>query len=144
MTERTAAEAADWTKGSGSGTVAFFVRPADAVKRMARLVTPDIVLASGNSNSLLISHRQTTSADLYLCFNDSDHALNCTLGIRRSSLVAQRPAWLRLETETGEIGATHGWDDGANACSGAARVGRADVRIGLSRLDWDHVCEPGK
>ena len=84
----------------GAGTAAFFAKPQDAIKGLPQLVKPDIVIESGDGKGLLVSHRRTESADLYLCFNDSDQALSCTLVLPHAR---KSPAWLRLDTETGQM-----------------------------------------
>jgi len=78
----------------------FFVRPRDALTSLPRMVKPDIVVTSGNAKGLLVSHRRTESSDLYLCFNDSDRALDCQLALPQSR---SRSTWLRLETETADV-----------------------------------------
>jgi hypothetical protein len=103
---------ADRVTHVGSGTVAFFARPQDAVKSLSQLIKPQIAVESGDSKGLLISHRRTESTDLYLCFNDSGRALNCTLILRHAR---KSPAWLRLDTETGAVESIDGSAAGAGS-----------------------------
>ncbi len=91
---------ADQVKRVDSGTVAFFAKPQDAVKRLSQSITPDTTIESGDGKGLLVSHRRTNSTDLYLCFNDSDRALSCTLALAHAH---KSPAWLRLDSETGRV-----------------------------------------
>ena len=79
----------------------FLAQPRDVVKRLPEIVAREIAVESGDAKGLLIQHRKTPSADLYLCFNDSDRALDCRLALPHG----QTPSgeWLRLETETGKI-----------------------------------------
>jgi hypothetical protein len=76
-------------------------QPRDVIKSLPGIVAREITIESGDAKSLLIQHRQTPSADLYLCFNDSDRILDCRLVLPH----ARRPSgqWLQLRTETGEI-----------------------------------------
>jgi hypothetical protein len=80
--------------------MALFTQPRDVVKNLGDLVAQEVALASGAGKGLLIHRRRTPSADLYLCFNDSDRALNCRLTLPR---VQSSNVWLRLETETDAI-----------------------------------------
>jgi hypothetical protein len=91
---------ADRVSRIGEGTAAFFAKPKDVFTSLAQLVSPEIIVASGDSKGLLVSHRRTESADLYLCFNDSDQALNCTLVLPHAPTPS---AWLRLDAETRQI-----------------------------------------
>lgn len=84
-------------------TMPFFAKPRDAVTGLAGRIKPDIAVASGNGKGLLISHRRTESSDLYLCFNDSDQVLRCRLALPQPQ--TRENAWLRLDTETGDIAA---------------------------------------
>jgi hypothetical protein len=79
----------------------FIARPQDAVAGLTRTIKPDISVTSGGGKGLLISHRQTESSDLYLCFNDSDQALNGRLALSHSR--GDAGAWLRMDTETGDV-----------------------------------------
>ncbi len=83
------------------GTMPFFAKPQDAVADLARMVNPDITVTSGEGKGLLVNHRRTASSDLYLCFNDSDRALNCRLTLSQPRVHAD--TWLRLDTETGDV-----------------------------------------
>jgi hypothetical protein len=76
----------------------LFTQPRDVVKSLPDLVTRELAVEAGDGKGLLVHHRKTPSADLYLCFNDSDQPLNCRLAVPHT-----RPSgeWLRLETETG-------------------------------------------
>jgi len=89
------------TQKVGSGTMVLFARPQDVTKSLRDIVAPEITIEAGDGKGLLVSHRQTPSADLYLCFNDSDRALDCRLILPHSQ--APSGQWLRLETETGEV-----------------------------------------
>lgn len=84
----------------GSGTMALFTQPRDMVKSLSSLVAREITIESGDGKGLLVHHRRTASADLYLCFNNSDRELDCRLAPRRAQPSSE---WLRLETETGEV-----------------------------------------
>lgn len=84
----------------GSGTMVFFVQPRDLAKNLPDLVACEITVASGAGKGLLIHHRRTPSADLYLCFNDSDQVLNCRLAMIPGQSSGE---WLRLEPETGRV-----------------------------------------
>jgi hypothetical protein len=92
----------------GSGAMVLFTRPQDVAKSLPDIVTREVAVESGDARSLLISHRQTPSADLYLCFNDSDRALDCRLTLPSARTSA--PVWLRLETKTGEVTSLDGTD----------------------------------
>lgn len=93
------------TRRVGSGTMTLFTQPRDVVKSLPDLAVRDITVESGDSKGLLVNHRRTESADLYFCFNDSDRALSCTLILPHAP---KSSAWLRLDTETGEIESMHG------------------------------------
>ncbi len=86
---------------TGSGAMVLLTRPRDVVKSLPDIVGAEVAVASGDAKGLLVSHRQTPSADLYLCVNDSDRALECRLTLPHTRTPA--PAWLRLETETGAV-----------------------------------------
>lgn len=90
---------ADQVSRIGAGTAAFFVKPQDAIKGLSQLIQPDIAVESGDGKGLLVNHRRTDSADLYLCFNDSDRPMTCTLALSH----VPASAWLRLDTETEQI-----------------------------------------
>jgi hypothetical protein len=96
------------TQRIGAGTMVLFTRPQDAVRSLPEIVTREVAVESGDGKGLLVSHRQTPSADLYLCFNDSDRALDCRLALPPARTPA--PAWLRFETETGEVTLLGGTD----------------------------------
>lgn len=76
-------------------------QPREVTKKLPEIVTREVTVESGEAKGLLIQHRTTPSADLYLCFNDSDRVLDSRLALPH----AQTPPgeWLRLETETGKI-----------------------------------------
>jgi hypothetical protein len=82
-------------------TMPFFAKPQEAVAGLAKMVKPDVAIASGGGEGLLVSHRRTESSDLYLCFNDSDRDLDCRLALSQSQGGAG--AWLRLDTESGDV-----------------------------------------
>jgi len=94
-------QGANWTEHVGSGTMAFVARPRELLDALPRLIKPQIAVESGNGRGLLVNHRRTDSADLYLCFNDSDRVLDCRLALSRSQ--AGAVTWTRLETETGTM-----------------------------------------
>ena len=80
------------TQKVGSGTMAFFTQPRDVVKSLPDLVAKEIAVESGDGKGLLIHHRKTPSADLYLCFNDSDRPLNCRLALPQHPAVRRMAA----------------------------------------------------
>jgi hypothetical protein len=82
-------------------TMTLVPQPRDVIKSLPGIVAREITIESGEAKGLLIQHRRTPSADLYLCFNDSDRVSDCRLALPH----AQTPShqWLRLETETGRI-----------------------------------------
>ena len=86
---------------AGIKAMPFFARPRDAVADLSRIAKPDVAVEFGGGKGLLFSHRRTKSSDLYLCFNDSDQALNCRLAF--SGLRDDANVWLRLDTETGDL-----------------------------------------
>jgi hypothetical protein len=91
----------------------FLAQPRDVIKSLPEIIAKEITIESGDTKGLLIQHRRTPSADLYLCFNDSDRALDCRLALPH----AQTPSgeWLRLETETAEITPIRGTDSGSTS-----------------------------
>jgi hypothetical protein len=78
----------------------FVTQPREVIEKLADIVAREITVESGDAKGLLIQHRQTPSADLYLCCNDSDRPLACRLAV---ALVHLSSEWIRLDTETGEI-----------------------------------------
>jgi hypothetical protein len=96
----------------GSGIMVFFGQPRDVMKSLPEIVAREITIASGEAKGLLIQHRQTPSADLYLCFNDSDRAMDCQLTLPHSETPS---TWLRLETETGEVASIRNTISGATS-----------------------------
>ena len=88
------------TQKVGSGTMVLFTRPRDVVKSLGDLVAREITVESGAGKGLLVHHRRTPTADLYLCFNDSDRTMDCRVTLPHAGAPGM---WLRLETETGEI-----------------------------------------
>ncbi len=89
------------TQRVGSGTMVFFTQPRDVTKSLPDIVAREITIESGDGKGLLVQHRKTPSADLYLCCNDSDRALDCRLALPHVRTPASE--WLRLETETGRV-----------------------------------------
>jgi hypothetical protein len=87
-------------------TMTFLAQPREVIKSLAETAGREIAIESGEAKGLRIQHRRTPAADLYLCFNDSDRALDCRLILPHT----QTPSgeWLRLETETGEVESVSG------------------------------------
>ncbi len=90
----------------GSGTMMLFAQPRDVTKSLPDIVAREITVESGAAKGLLVQHRRTPSADLYLCFNDSDRELDCRLTLPHVQTSSRE--WLRLATETGEVQSVRG------------------------------------